>query len=91
MTETRALARQLAAKARRSPFAILDAVAGGLEMSFADAQTYEATLFGLIATTDDMREARVRSSTNANQPSAASSGRVSACVSPSLFPSTTNS
>jgi len=25
-------------------------------MSLADAQTYEATLFGLIATTDDMRE-----------------------------------
>jgi enoyl-CoA hydratase len=25
-------------------------------MSFADAQDYEATLFGLIATTEDMRE-----------------------------------
>ena len=25
-------------------------------MSFADAQDYEATLFGLVSTTDDMRE-----------------------------------
>jgi enoyl-CoA hydratase len=56
MTETRALAQQLAAKAPIAVRYILDAVAGGLEMSFADAQTYEATLFGLIATTDDMRE-----------------------------------
>jgi len=56
MAETRALAQQLAAKAPIAVRYILDAVAGGLEMSFADAQTYEATLFGLIATTDDMRE-----------------------------------
>jgi enoyl-CoA hydratase/carnithine racemase len=56
MTEARALAQQLAAKAPIAVRYILDAVAGGLEMSFADAQTYEATLFGLIATTDDMRE-----------------------------------
>ena len=56
MDETRALAQQLAAKAPIAVRYILDAVAGGLEMSFADAQTYEATLFGLIATTDDMRE-----------------------------------
>jgi len=56
MTETRALGQQLAAKAPIAVRYILDAVAGGLEMSFADAQTYEATLFGLIATTDDMRE-----------------------------------
>jgi enoyl-CoA hydratase len=56
MTETRALAQQLAAKAPIAVRYILDAVAGGLEMSFADAQTYEATLFGLIATTEDMRE-----------------------------------
>ena len=56
MTETRALAQQLAAKAPIAVRYILDAVAGGLEMSFADAQTYEATLFGLLATTDDMRE-----------------------------------
>lgn len=56
MSETRAVADQLAAKAPIAVRYILDAVAGGLEMSFADAQTYEATLFGLIATTEDMRE-----------------------------------
>jgi enoyl-CoA hydratase len=56
MTDARALAQQLASKAPIAVRYILDAVAGGLEMSFADAQTYEATLFGLIATTDDMRE-----------------------------------
>ena len=56
ITEARALAQQLAVKAPVAVRYILDAVAGGLEMSFADAQTYEATLFGLIATTEDMRE-----------------------------------
>ena len=56
MTDARAFAQQLASKAPIAVRYILDAVAGGLEMSFADAQTYEATLFGLIATTDDMRE-----------------------------------
>ena len=56
MTETRALAQQLAAKAPIAVRYILDAVSGGLDMSFADGQTYEATLFGLIATTEDMRE-----------------------------------
>jgi len=56
LTEARALARTLAAKAPVAVRYILDAVAGGLEMSFADAQDYEATLFGLIASTDDMRE-----------------------------------
>jgi enoyl-CoA hydratase len=35
---------------------ILEAVAGGLEMSLSDGQIYEATLFGLVSTTDDMRE-----------------------------------
>jgi enoyl-CoA hydratase len=56
LPETRAFAQQIASKAPIAVRYILDAVAGGLEMSFADAQTYEATLFGLIATTDDMRE-----------------------------------
>ena len=56
LTEARALAQTLAAKAPIAVRYILEAVAGGLEMSFADAQDYEATLFGLIATTDDMRE-----------------------------------
>ena len=56
MTEARALAHTLAAKAPVAVRYILEAVAGGLEMSFADAQDYEATLFGLVSTTDDMRE-----------------------------------
>ena len=56
MTEARALADALASKAPIAVRYILDAVAGGLEMSFADAQDYEATLFGLVSTTEDMRE-----------------------------------
>ena len=35
---------------------IIDAVNKGLEMPFAEAQVLEATLFGLVASTDDMRE-----------------------------------
>jgi enoyl-CoA hydratase len=54
--EARTLAQLLASKAPVAARYILDAVAGGLDMSFADAQTYEATLFGLVATTEDMRE-----------------------------------
>jgi enoyl-CoA hydratase len=56
MTEARALAHTLAGKAPVAVRYILEAVAGGLEMSFTDAQDYEATLFGLVSTTDDMRE-----------------------------------
>jgi enoyl-CoA hydratase len=56
MTDARALAQTIAAKAPVAARYILEAVAGGLEMSFADAQDYEATLFGLVSTTDDMRE-----------------------------------
>ena len=56
MTETRALAQSLASKAPVAVRYILDAVASGLDMSFADAQDYEATLFGLVSTTEDMRE-----------------------------------
>jgi len=35
---------------------ILEAVHTGVEMPFAQAQVFEATLFGLVASTDDMRE-----------------------------------
>ena len=35
---------------------IITAVNTGLEMPFAEACQYEATLFGLVASTDDMRE-----------------------------------
>jgi enoyl-CoA hydratase len=55
-TETRTLAQAIAAKAPVAVRYILEAVAGGLEMSSADAQDYEATLFGLVSTTEDMRE-----------------------------------
>ena len=54
--EAKALATSLASKAPVAVRYILEAVAGGLEMKFADAQDYEATLFGLVSTTEDMRE-----------------------------------
>jgi enoyl-CoA hydratase len=56
MTETRTLAAALAAKAPVAVRYIIDAVNRGQQMSFAEAQAYEATLFGLVASTDDMRE-----------------------------------
>jgi enoyl-CoA hydratase len=53
-------ARKLAAAlARQAPIAvryILDAVNHGLEMPFAEGCRFEATLFGLVAASDDMRE-----------------------------------
>jgi enoyl-CoA hydratase len=52
----RALAAELAGKAPVAVRYILDAVSAGLDMSLADGQDYEATLFGLIASTEDMRE-----------------------------------
>jgi len=58
--ELRAEALRLAATlAARAPIAtryILEAVHHGAEMPLADAQRHEATLFGLLASTDDMRE-----------------------------------
>jgi enoyl-CoA hydratase len=54
--EARKLARALAAKAPIAMRYIIDAVNQGLEMDLASAQVYEATLFGLVSTTDDMRE-----------------------------------
>jgi enoyl-CoA hydratase len=56
MDEARKLAQTLAAKAPVAARYILDAVAGGLDMSFAEAEEHEATLFGLVFATDDMRE-----------------------------------
>jgi len=56
LREAKTLAHTLAAKAPVAVRYILEAMAGGLEMSFADAQDYEATLFGLVSTTEDMRE-----------------------------------
>jgi enoyl-CoA hydratase len=56
MAEARRLA---AALARNAPIAmryIINAVNKGLEMPFAEACVFEATLFGLVASTEDMRE-----------------------------------
>jgi enoyl-CoA hydratase len=54
--EARALAAQLARSAPMAMRYIIAAVNKGLEMPFAEACVYEATLFGLVASTDDMRE-----------------------------------
>jgi enoyl-CoA hydratase len=54
--EARLLAAALASKAPLAVRYIIDAVNKGLQMAQAEAQTYEATLFGLVASTEDMRE-----------------------------------
>jgi enoyl-CoA hydratase len=56
MTEARKLASMLATKAPVAVRYIIDAVNRGIQMPLADAQAFEATLFGLVASTDDMRE-----------------------------------
>jgi enoyl-CoA hydratase len=56
IAEARKLATTLAAKAPVAARYIIDAVNKGLEMPFAEAQAFEATLFGLVSTTEDMRE-----------------------------------
>jgi enoyl-CoA hydratase len=56
MTEVKKTAQALASKAPVAVRYILDAVASGLEMPFGEAQDYEATLFGLLSTSEDMRE-----------------------------------
>jgi enoyl-CoA hydratase len=56
MTESRKLAAQLAAQAPVAMRYIMNAINKGLEMPFAEGAVFEATLFGLVASTDDMRE-----------------------------------
>ncbi|MBA3270395.1 MAG: enoyl-CoA hydratase/isomerase family protein [Acidobacteria bacterium] len=56
MTEAKRIAGALAAKAPLAARYIIDAVNHGLEMPFDDGQFLEASLFGLVASTDDMRE-----------------------------------
>ena len=56
MIEARKLAGQLAANAPVAMRYIMSALNKGLEMPFAEACVYEATLFGLVASTEDMRE-----------------------------------
>jgi enoyl-CoA hydratase len=54
--EARKLAQVLAAKAPVAVHYIMDAVDRGLQMPLPEAQVLEATLFGLVAATEDMRE-----------------------------------
>jgi enoyl-CoA hydratase len=54
--EAKKLATVLAAKAPVATRYILEAVQHGMEMPLADAQFLEGTLFGLVASTDDMKE-----------------------------------
>ena len=56
MGAARALAAKLASKAPVAMRYILDAVNQGLDMPFAEAARFEATLFGLVSATEDMRE-----------------------------------
>lgn len=56
MDEAKKLGARLAAKAPVAVRYILDAVASGLDMPFPEAEDHEATLFGLVSTTEDMRE-----------------------------------
>jgi enoyl-CoA hydratase len=56
MAEARKLAAQLAMSAPIAMRYIINAINNGIEMPFAEACQYEATLFGLVASTDDMRE-----------------------------------
>jgi enoyl-CoA hydratase len=56
MAEAQTLAEQLARNAPVAMRYIISAINKGAEMPFAEACQYEATLFGLVASTDDMRE-----------------------------------
>ena len=56
MREARALASALAVQPPIAMRYILAAINHGLEMPFAQGSAYEATLFGLVGATDDMRE-----------------------------------
>ena len=56
MNEARKLAGELASKAPIALRYIIEAVNRGLEISFDKGAFLEATLFGLVASTDDMRE-----------------------------------
>jgi enoyl-CoA hydratase len=56
LAEARRWAGRLAQQAPLAVRYILSAINRGLEMPFADACAFEATLFGLVASTADMRE-----------------------------------
>ena len=56
MIEARKMAHALASKAPLATRYILEAVNRGLEMPLAEGQYLEGSLFGLVASTDDMKE-----------------------------------
>ena len=56
MAEAMAWARDLAARAPVAMHYVIEAVNRGLEVPFDQAQGLEAALFGLVASTEDMRE-----------------------------------
>ena len=56
MAEAEALLRKMTANGPVSLRFVLEAVNAGLEMPLAEAQYLEATLFGLICATEDMKE-----------------------------------
>jgi enoyl-CoA hydratase len=56
MAEAKRLAALLAQQAPVAVRYIISAINKGLEMPFGDACAFEATLFGLVSSTDDMRE-----------------------------------
>jgi enoyl-CoA hydratase len=56
LPEARRLAGELAKQPPIAMRYIIESVHRGLDMPFADACRFEATLFGLVAATDDMRE-----------------------------------
>lgn len=56
MADARALAAELASKAPIAAQYIIEAVNRGLEIPLDKGQFLEATLFGLVASTEDMRE-----------------------------------
>jgi enoyl-CoA hydratase len=56
IADAKRMAGMLAGKAPIAVRYIIDAVNHGLQMPLADGQHLEATLFGLVASTDDMKE-----------------------------------
>jgi enoyl-CoA hydratase len=56
MAEAQKLAATIATKAPIAVRYILESVRCGIQLPLGDAQAFEATLFGLVASTDDMRE-----------------------------------
>jgi len=76
MAEAEALLRKMLANGPVSLRFVIEAVNSGLELPLAEAQYLEATLFGLICATDDMKEGR-RPSSRRGRPSSPASNEES--------------